>query len=83
MSTPFQPSLEQPCGALVLGLTGWRCRTLSVPHSNGTWDEHGACDGTLSFPDLGMPPFDGSAPVIAYAPDCGRPDPLVIAFPVE
>ena len=31
--------------------------------------------GTLSFPDLGRPPYDGSTPVIMYGPDCGVPVP--------
>eukprot|EP00937_MAST-01D_sp_MAST-1D-sp2_P006943 g6943.t1 len=38
------------------------------------WDSHqGPCDGTLSFPDLGRPPYDGRAPVILYGPDCNQP----------
>lgn len=38
------------------------------------WDSHqGPCDGTLSFPDLGTAPFNGSAPVILYGPDCNEP----------
>ena len=36
-----------------------------------TWDDKGACDGTLSFPDLGTAPFDGTVPVILYGPDLG------------
>ena len=39
--------------------------------SNTTWDDKGACDGTLSFPDLGHAPFDGAVPVILYGPNCG------------
>eukprot|EP01051_Picozoa_sp_SAG22_P015187 SAG22_NODE_1951_length_3269_cov_3.468139_4_plen_164_part_01 len=31
------------------------------------------CDGTVSFPDLGAAPFNGSAPVIMYGPNCGTP----------
>jgi hypothetical protein len=33
---------------------------------NSSWDRQGACDGTVSFPDLGKPPFDGSTPIIMY-----------------
>ena len=33
------------------------------PHSS-TWDNQGACDGTVSFPDLGKAPFDGSTPIM-------------------
>ena len=29
------------------------------------------CDGSLSFPDLGEAPFNGSAPVIIYDAACG------------
>ena len=43
--------------------------------SNSTWDNQGACDGTVSFPDLGKAPFDGSTPIIMYGPDCGKPIP--------
>ena len=42
---------------------------------SSTWDDQGACDGTVSFPDLGKPPFDGSTPIIMYGPDCGKPLP--------
>ena len=42
--------------------------------SNPSWDQV-QCDGTVSFPDLGEPPFNGSAPVIMYGPDCGTPVP--------
>ena len=31
------------------------------------------CDGSLSFPDLGAPPYNGSAPVIVYDAACGVP----------
>ena len=33
---------------------------------NSTWDNQGACDGTVSFPDLGRAPFDGTTPIIMY-----------------
>eukprot|EP01043_Picozoa_sp_COSAG02_P071543 COSAG02_NODE_13114_length_1444_cov_2.493680_1_plen_151_part_00 len=39
---------------------------------NSAWDGS-ACDGTVSFPDLGRDPFNGSAPVILYGPACGKP----------
>jgi len=37
-----------------------------------TWhhDWGGPCDGSLSFPDLGFAPYNGSTPVIMYGPDC-------------
>ena len=35
------------------------------PHNWG-----GPCDGSLSFPDLGVTPYNGSTPVILYGPDC-------------
>eukprot|EP01046_Picozoa_sp_COSAG06_P024278 COSAG06_NODE_1971_length_7939_cov_87.132908_5_plen_278_part_00 len=41
--------------------------------TNSTWDNQGACDGTVSFPDLGEAPFDGSTPILMYGPDCGVP----------
>ena len=42
--------------------------------SDVPWDSHqGPCDGTVSFPDLGKPPYDGSTPVILYGPDCNQP----------
>ena len=37
-----------------------------------TWDDQGACDGTVSFPDLGKAPYDGTVPILMYGPDCGR-----------
>ena len=40
---------------------------------NSTWEDGSACDGTVSFPDLGREPFNGSAPVIMYGPACGKP----------
>ena len=44
------------------------------PKSSLPWDSHqGPCDGSLSFPDLGKAPYDGSAPVILYGPDCNVP----------
>jgi hypothetical protein len=30
----------------------------------------GPCDGTLSFPNLGRDPYNGSTPVILYGPNC-------------
>ena len=42
--------------------------------SSPIWDR-AQCDGTVSFPDLGASPFNGSAPVIMYGPDCGTPVP--------
>ena len=42
--------------------------------SSPAWDRD-QCDGTVSFPDLGAPPFNGSAPIIMYGPDCGTPVP--------
>ena len=50
---------------------------------NTTWDDKGACDGTLSFPDLGGAPFDGSSPVILYGPDCGVSVPFDVAVPAD
>ena len=50
---------------------------------NTTWDDKGACDGTLSFPDLGEAPFDGGAPVILYGPDCGVTVPFDVAVPAN
>jgi hypothetical protein len=41
---------------------------------NSTWDG-GVCDGTVSFPNLGKAPYDGTAPVMLYGPDCGGPLP--------
>jgi hypothetical protein len=35
------------------------------PHNWG-----GPCDGSLSFPNLGSPPYNGSTPIILYGPDC-------------
>ena len=29
------------------------------------------CDGTVSFPDLGYGPYNGSTPIIMYDPQCG------------
>jgi hypothetical protein len=43
--------------------------------SRSTWDVGGACDGQLSFPDLGKPPFNGSTPIIMYGPACRKPVP--------
>ncbi len=40
-------------------------RSTAWPHSWG-----GPCDGSLSFPNLGAPPYNGSTPVILYGPDC-------------
>ena len=37
---------------------------------NSTWDQD-TCDGTVSFPDLGNAPYDGTAPIMLYGPDCG------------
>ena len=42
--------------------------------SNPSWDR-AQCDGTVSFPDLGAAPYNGSAPIIMYGPDCGTPVP--------
>ena len=48
---------------------------------NSTWDG-ATCDGTVSFPDLGRPPYDGATPVLLYGPDCGgRLPPLPPAPP--
>lgn len=44
--------------------------TLGRGPSNSTWDRQGPCDGTLSFPNLGKAPYDGSVPIIMYGPDC-------------
>ena len=33
---------------------------------NSSWDHEGPCDGTVSFPDLGAAPYDGSTPIILY-----------------
>ena len=37
---------------------------------NSTWDGS-TCDGTVSFPDLGHAPYNGTAPIMLYGPDCG------------
>lgn len=37
---------------------------------NGGHNWGGPCDGSLSFPDLGVEPYNGSTPVIMYGPDC-------------
>jgi sucrose-6-phosphate hydrolase SacC (GH32 family) len=50
---------------------------------NTTWDQKGACDGTLSFPVLGNAPFNGSTPIILYGPDCGQPVPFNVAVPTN
>ena len=50
---------------------------------NTTWDDKGACDGTLSFPDLGTAPFDGTVPVILYGPDCGVNVSVELAVPAD
>ena len=42
-----------------------------------SWDDKGACDGTLSFPDLG----NGSTPIALYGPDCGVSVPFDVAVP--
>lgn len=42
---------------------------------NITFPDKGPCDGSLSFPDLGAPPYNGSTPVIIYDADCGAPLP--------
>jgi hypothetical protein len=42
--------------------------------SSPSWDRD-QCDGTVSFPDLGVAPFNGSSPVIMYGPNCGEPVP--------
>lgn len=39
-----------------------------------SWDRD-TCDGTVSFPDLGRAPYNGSTPVMMYGPDCGDPLP--------
>ena len=41
------------------------------PH-NSSWDHSGPCDGTVSFPDLGVAPYNGSTPIILYGPDCAE-----------
>ena len=43
------------------------------PNKSSSWDQYGPCDGTVSFPDLGEAPFNGSTPVIMYGPDCTVP----------
>jgi sucrose-6-phosphate hydrolase SacC (GH32 family) len=47
--------------------------------TNTTWDDKGACDGTLSFPDLG----NGSTPIVLYGPDCGVSVPFDVAVPTD
>ena len=42
---------------------------------NITFPDRGPCDGSVSFPNLGAPPYDGSTPVILYDADCGTPLP--------
>jgi hypothetical protein len=39
--------------------------------------------GTLSFPDLGEPPFNGSTPLILYGHDCGVSVPFNVAVPAD
>ena len=48
-------------------LAHWYTLPDALPSQPG-W---GTCDGTVSFPDLGEAPFDGSTPVITYGPNCG------------
>jgi hypothetical protein len=40
-------------------------------HSVGL-SPQGPCDGTVSFPNLDKPPYNGSTPVILYGPDCNE-----------
>jgi len=42
------------------------------PHSRPGSDRN-PCDGSLSFPDLGAAPYNGSAPVVVYDAACGVP----------
>lgn len=45
-----------------------------VSTASSSWDNKmGPCDGTVSFPDLGHGPFNGSVPLIIYGPDCNQP----------
>ena len=44
----------------------------SGPKSNG-FPDVAPCDGSLSFPDLGEAPYNGTAPVIVYDAACGVP----------
>eukprot|EP01052_Picozoa_sp_SAG31_P020074 SAG31_NODE_1492_length_8126_cov_5.005731_4_plen_760_part_00 len=42
---------------------------------NMSFPDHGPCDGTMSYPDLGESPYNGSVPVIVYDAACGTPLP--------
>ena len=42
---------------------------------NTSFADGGPCDGTMSFPDLGVPPYNGSTPLIIYDAACGVPLP--------
>jgi hypothetical protein len=44
----------------------------SGPKSIG-FPDTAPCDGSLSFPDLGEAPYNGSTPVIVYDAACGVP----------
>ena len=44
-----------------------------ISTASSSWDDKmGPCDGTVSFPDLGHGPFNGSTPLIVYGPDCNQ-----------
>ena len=48
-------------------LAHWFTLPNALPSQPG-WD---TCDGTVSFPDLGQAPYNGSTPIIMYGPNCG------------
>ena len=58
-------------------------RTGVHPHLSDDCRCWNAQDGTLSFPDLGEPPFNGSTPLILYGPDCGVSVPFNVAVPAD
>ena len=44
-----------------------------ISTASSSWDNKmGPCDGTVSFPDLGHGPFNGTTPLIIYGPDCNQ-----------
>ena len=54
----------------------WTLPDALDPEPHSPWDGS-ICDGTVSFPDLGHNPFNGSTPIMLYGPDCGQPLPPI------
>ena len=48
----------------------WKHRPDAINLHSAGYRLGGACDGTLSFPDLGRQPYNGSIPIILYGPSC-------------